>query len=136
MSLLQKKMAILADTGTPAVNLDTTIAIQSFLAAVKLEILGTGDLIRTLLSADVSVDNNWVTNSKKGGNFGALFETQLTASTGTNPTGAALGVFLTINSSVQWDWTETDEFTGTLVVREIADTGNTDSAAISVTDNP
>lgn len=135
MSLQLHINPVLAFKDPPAVNLDTTITMVSVVGAVKLEMLGTGDLVRTLLG-DSSVANNWVTNSRKGGDFGSLYETRLTASTGTNPTGAALGSFLTIGASTQWDWAETDAFTGTLDVREISDTGNTDTAAVVLTDNP
>lgn len=125
-----------AGATAPNVNLTWDGLMTAFVGDIKLEVHGDGQLLRTQL-AHVGVSNNWVTNAEQSswppGLYGTLFETKLTQSTGDAPTGPSLATWHTINTEVQWDWLGTEAFTGTLEIREIADTGNSGSATVTLT---
>lgn len=65
------------------------------------------------------------------------YEVQLTKSTGTDPTsGPTLATYHTISSIRTWQWASTIEesytFTGTMTIREIANTANSVSASVTI----
>lgn len=136
MSLLQKKMALLAVKSVPAVNLDATITLFSLVGNVQLRCDTDGNLLRTAL-AFTGLPDNYVDDADIQSGIGQFYECRLQQSSGTAPSGPALNTFHQINVSRTWTWAETDEFDGTLTVREIANPGtNVDSATIDVNDNP
>lgn len=65
------------------------------------------------------------------------YEVQLVKSTGTDPSGPALDVLHTISVVRSWTLTQstggTKSFTGTMTIREIADTVNSVSASVTIT---
>lgn len=63
-------------------------------------------------------------------NFGQYYEARLTKSSGTSPSsGPSLGTYATLSSNRTWQWTTSSplSFSGTVTVREIANTSNSDS---------
>lgn len=138
MSLLLKKRSLMSAANvSPVVTLDVTIEIYELVGAdVVLSLDDHGDLVRTLLT-EVTLIDNWVDEADKGGNYDGMFEVMLSKSAGTDPsTGPSLANWHTITGTIEWTWGPTDEMDGTLDVREILDTGNTDSATIDVKDIP
>jgi len=71
---------------------------------------------------------------------GSDFEARLTASSGSVDSGPSLSVWHTISSDLTWEITHgpsgTQEFVGTLEVREIANTGNSSSATVTIRVEP
>ena len=66
------------------------------------------------------------------------YEVKLTKTAGTDPTsGPSLGVWHTISATRQWELNSTiiglTSFSGTMDIREIADTGNSVSASVTLT---
>ena len=135
MSLLAKKMALLAVKGAPAVNMNATYILSNFIDNTRvLEPRSTGSLAHTILSTLTAVANNYVNNADQGAGVGADFEVMLTNDGGaTNPTsGPSLATWHQLNVNRTWTWTTAGP-TGTFTVdiREIADTGNAGSATVS-----
>lgn len=135
-ALLKQLMSLLAVKTAPAVNLDATLTLFSLVGNVQLRCDTDGNLLRTAL-AFVGVPDNYVDDADKGAGVGDLFECRLQQTGGTAPSGPALNTFHQCNVARTWTWAETDEFDGTLTVREIANPGtNVASATIDVNDNP
>ena len=92
--------------------------------------LGGGVTVRS----DGVITFNSVSNSYYGNpsnaNFGQYYEARLTKSSGTSPsTGPALGSYHALSSNRAWQWNTSSPltFSGTVTVREIANTSNSDS---------
>ena len=68
--------------------------------------------------------------------IGDDYEARLEKTTGTDPVGIALDTWFTIDQEREWIWARavvgTTAFTGTLFIREIADTGNSVSASVLI----
>jgi hypothetical protein len=97
--------------------------------------MGNGELWTTVL-ATVDTTDSWLPEERKGGDYGSAYEVQLTKFSGTDPSGPALATWHTIGTQQEWEWGESDAFGGQIDIREIADTGNSDSLVFDVQDNP
>lgn len=101
--------------------------------------------IRVLTNGDIEeiIADTWTAQNSgtewidDAGATASDYEVQLEKTSGTDPSsGPALASFHTINATLQWTWTSTTagttSFNGTLTIREIADTGNSVSASVSI----
>lgn len=83
---------------------------------------------------NVNAGVEWIDNNTAG--VGSDYEVQLTKTTGTTPTGPTLATYHALSSTRTWTITRvptgTTSFTGTLTVREIADTSNTVSCTVTI----
>lgn len=79
----------------------------------------------------------WIDNNAS--DIGDDYEVKLTKSSGTDPAGPTLGSWHTISTTREWTLTQTTwgvkTFSGTMEIREIADTGNSVSASVTITAN-
>ena len=123
--------------GGPTVQLDAFISMSdadTFIATVTMRVERDGDLV-----VDGSVQTNeWVASGDKSAQLGDDFEALLTKTSGAlgNPSGAPVGSWTTINPDRVWTWTSSVGFevtwNGTLQIREIANTSNSDTANVTV----
>lgn len=135
MSLLKKKMALLAVKTEPAVFLNASFVLSNFITNQRrLSCNNDGGLEHEIFGSLSFVANNYVPNADMTAGRGDAFEVMLTNDGGaTNPTsGPSLATWHAMTVDRLWEWTTAGP-TGTFTVqiREIANTGNNDSAAVS-----
>lgn len=96
------------------------------------------------LGGGLTVQNNGVLNfngasdsyyaTPSNSAIGQYYEAMLTKSSGTSPSSGSLNTWRALTSGASWSWQTTTglDFTGTVTVREIANTGNSDSFTYSI----
>ena len=108
----------------------------AYSSTVGIRLLTTGDVEEYLSSSTWTAQNSgteWINDLT--GVSASDYECYLSG-TGTTPSGPALNTWHTISATQQWTITRTTAgtsyFSGTLQIREIADTANTVSAAVTL----
>ena len=122
----------------PTVLLDALTVMSdtpsSGTASVQLEVERSGDYV-----VDLSTQTNeWVASGDKTSTLGDDYEVELSKTSGTlTSSGPAVDTWHTISTDRIWTWSSTAPFevtwNGTIEVREIANTSNTDTSSISIT---
>lgn len=127
------------DQGSPVVTI-SDITQTSTGNTCSWEVQRDGDL-QLLAPTNTTRTNEWVTSGDKEATIGDLYEARITKTSGFNEvlTNWSNGVYSTINNNKKLTLNPsfgTTTYVGTLDIREIADTGNIDTAAVSMTANP
>ena len=99
--------------------------------------------VRVLTNGDVeegaggswTAQNSGVEWIDDGGATSSDYEVQLVKSSGTTPSGPSLSTYHTISTTRQWTLTSVSgskSFSGTMYIREIANTSNVVSASVNI----
>lgn len=123
---------------TSLASFDFVLNSGTALAGVRA--LRAGDVQELVNGISWTTQNTateWIEAACEESTVGDAYEIKLTKSTGTTPTGPSLDVFHTINATQSWTVSRSSvgitSFTGTMEIREIADTANSVSAFVSLT---
>ena len=126
-----------AASGGPTVLLDAFTSMSDFdisFASVTLEVERDGDYIPN----GAVQTNEWVASGDKTSTIGDDYEVKLTKTSGglASPSGPTLATWHTINIDRLWTWIygggSPAFWNGTLEIREIANTSNSDSSSVSI----
>ena len=138
MSLMLQMFALL-EAGGATLTLNSLASsdidiFAPFSSSVGIKVKTDGDVQEKNASGAYVSQNPGVEWTDDGGATASQYEAQLTKISGFTPDGPALASYHTISSDLTWDKTSTVEeiisFSGTLSIREIADTGNEVSASV------
>ena len=121
-------------------NLSSTHAPTDATATAGVRALRSGyvqELVNGVTWANQNAGTEWIDNN--AADIGDSYEVKLTLTSGTTPSGPTLGAWHTISSTRQWTLTRViygvDTFSGTMEIREIANTSNSVSASVTITAN-
>lgn len=143
MSAFPSAVAALLSQGTLTLNALSSFDSDSFSpysSTAGVRVLTTGAVQEIV--ADVWTSQNpgveWI-DDFVGGDSASNYEVQLVQSTSSGSatfSGPALSIFHTISTTRQWTWSKTTlgsfTWSGTMTLREIADTSNSVSASVIV----